>query len=358
LEGKKVQDKSKSNFDAYVQLQSESYEFITRTVAMHNWLREAYWLLCEKPGLSAEEMYEAWGPAFERIYGHLFAAFLRPYRVMIFPFGEFLRAQADSLALGTLANTYLDTLRLWEEGQSRFLTGVTSTLQQVGSKSDKPASGNGKGAIDGLQELTPLRLIGDVADQEGKAYLQMLEQSLGYFGESQFPLPKNLVLHLKQLVSSYPQAYRLARRHEGMFRSTWEKSLKRFTLEIKRTAGPIPEYKEFYKTYTSIFTQEYDQLLGSPEFIEVQNSFMAMNLDVIASMKKVMEAQMEMFPALPFVTGGEMAALEKTVHSHKRRIDRLERRVREMERDSVAVPARVEVETLTRNVQRKAGKHR
>ncbi len=358
MEEKGVQDKSKSNFDAYVQLQSESYEFITRTVAMHNWLREAYWLLCEKPGLSAEEMYEAWGPAFERIYGHLFAAFLRPYRVMIFPFGEFLRAQADSFAPGTLANTYLDTLRLWEEGQSRFLRGVASTFQQVGGKSDKTAFGNGNGAIDGLQELTPLGLIGDVADQEGKAYLQMLDQSLGYFSESQFPLPKNLVLHLKQLVSSYPKAYRLAQRHEGMFRITWEKSLKRFTLEIKKTAGQVPEFRDFYNTYTSIFTQEYDQLLGSPEFIEVQNSFMAMNLDVIASMKKVMEAQMEMFPALPFVTGGEMAALEKTVHSHKRRIDRLERRVREMERDSVAVPARVEVETLTRNVQRKAGKHR
>jgi hypothetical protein len=137
-----------------------------------------------------------------------------------------------------------------------------------------------------------------------------------------------------------------------MFRSTWEKSLKRFTLEIKRTAGPIPEYKEFYNTYTSIFTEEYDQLLGSPEFIEVQNSFMAMNLDVIASMKKAMEAQMEMFPALPFVTGGEMAALEKTVHGHKRRIDKLERRVREMERNSVAVPVRDEVGTLTRNVER------
>ncbi len=353
MEENRIQDKSKSNFDAYVQLQSESYEFITRTVAMHNWLREAYRLLCEKPGLSAEEMYEAWKPAFERIYGHLFAAFLRPYRVMIFPFGEFLRAQADSFAPGTLSNTDLDTLRLWEEGQSKFLKGMASAFQQVGSRSDRTASGNENGAIDGLQELAPLRLIGDIADQDGKVYLQMLEQSLGYFSESQFPLPKNLVLHLKQLVSSYPKAYRLAKRHEGMFRSTWEKSLKRFTQEIKKPAGLVPEFKEFYKTYTSIFTQEYDQLLGSPEFIEVQNNYMAMNLDVVASMKKAMEAQIEMFPALPFVTGGEMAALEKTVHSYKRRIDGLERRVRKMERDSVAVPAKVEVETLTRTVQRK-----
>ena len=358
MEKKKVQDKSKSNFDAYVQLSSESYEFITRTVAMHNWLREAYRLLYEKPDLSAEEMYEAWRPSFERIYGHLFAAFLRPYRVMMFPFGEFLRAQADSFAPGTLANTVPGILRLWEEGLSSFLRGVAGTFQQVGGKSGKTASDNENGAIDGVQELTPLSLIGNIADQGGKVYLQMLEQSLGYFSESQFPLPKNLVLHLKQLVSSHPEVYRLAQRHEGMFRSTWEKSLKRFTLEIKKTAGPVPEFRDFYNKYMGIFTQEYDQLLGSPEFIEVQNSFMTTNLEMIASMRKVMEAQMEMFPALPFVTGGEVAALEKTVHSHKRRIDRLERRVREMERDSVEGPARVEVETLTRNVQPKAGKHR
>ena len=38
----KEKDKSRSNFDAYRQLQSESYWFITRTVAIHNWLKEAY----------------------------------------------------------------------------------------------------------------------------------------------------------------------------------------------------------------------------------------------------------------------------------------------------------------------------
>jgi hypothetical protein len=320
-------NKSISNFDAYVQLQSESYEFITRTVAMHNWLKEAYRLLNEQPGLSADSMFEAWSPAFERIYGHLFAAFLRPYRVMIFPLGEFLKSQAAFLP-GTFANKNLNT---FEAG-----------FDHVNS------------AIDGHQELSPLRLIGDTADQDSKLYLQMLEQTLGYFNESQFPLPKDLVLQLKQIASSYPKASRLAQRHEAMFRSTWEKSLKRFTLEIKKTARLIPEFKEFYNIYTSIFTEEYDQLLGSTEFIEVQNNYMAMNLDVMGFMKKAMEAQMRMFPALPFVTGSEMEALEKNVHGYKRRIDGLERRIRKMERAAVAVPAKVEVEMLTRNVQRQA----
>lgn len=345
----RVQDKYKSHFDAYRQLQSESYEFITRNVAIHNWLREAYRVLCEKPGLCSGETHETWGAAFERIYGHLFAAFLRPYNVMMFPFGEPLRTQAESVVPGTLANIYLQTLKLWADGQSGFLGGMAGSFQQSGEKNEKLTPGNGHSSIDGVQELTPLRLIENIADSEAKVCYQMLEQTLYCFKESHFSLPKTLVLHLQKLVSSYPEAYRLAVRYEAMFRSTWEKSLEKFTSEISKGSEPISEFKEFYNTYSRIFSQEYGQLLASPEFINLQNGFIAANLDVIASMRKVMEAQLQMFPSLPFVTGGEMAALEKTVHGHKRRLDMLERKVREMERKSTATPQNAGLKKLKRN---------
>jgi BMFP domain-containing protein YqiC len=340
IEEQKVKDKFKSIFDAYLQLQSESYEFITRTIAMHNWLREAYRLLQEQPGLSAEETYQAWQPTFGRIYTHLFAAFLRPYRVMMFPFGEFLRAQTESLTPQTLGDTYLDSFRLWGEAQVRSLNGISSAFQRF-SEED---------SIDAVQELTPLKLMRNIADEETIAYFETLEQFLGYFGESQFLVPKTFILYLQKFISSYPKAYQLAQRYEAMFRDTWEKSLQRFTFEIKKGTGPAVEFKEFFNTYVSIFALEYDQLLRSPEFIEVQNGFVTMNLDVTASMRKAMEAQLDMFPSLPFVTGGEMDALAKRVHSHKSRLDSLERQMRDLEHKLITVSERAELKRPARKV--------
>lgn len=75
-------------FESYCRLQSESYEFITRSIAMRNWLEEAFRIYRERPDLTAEELYRSWQPSFERIYGHLFAPLLRSYQAMMFPFGQ------------------------------------------------------------------------------------------------------------------------------------------------------------------------------------------------------------------------------------------------------------------------------
>jgi len=298
-------------------------------------------------------------PAFERIYGHLFAAFLQPCHMIMLPLEESLRAQSGaaadtqnaSLSPGTLPGTYLETLKVWTEEQSRFFRGMASAFQQVGERTEERLPGRRhEDDIDGLQDMMPLRLLGNVADKEMRFLFQSLEESLYCFKESQFFLPKSLILHLQKLVSSYPKAYRLAQRYEAMFRSTWDKALRKFAAEIDKGSGPPAEFKEFYNTYTRIFSKEFDQLLGSLEFIEVQNSFMSTNLDVILSMRKIMEARLEMFPYLPFVTGSEMASLEKTVHGHKRRLDSLERKMREMERRSAVVQESLELERLRRSV--------
>ncbi len=344
MEEKQVEDKFKRIFDAYLRLESESYEFIIRTIAMHNWLREAHRLLQEKPELSAEEMYEAWQTSFDQIYGHLFAAFLRPYRVMMFPFGEYLRAQFES-SPRTSAGTYLGLFRVWGEAQSKFLQGVADAFRSYSQESDKLLEGHEEGAIDKLQELMPMSLMRKIADEETLAYFEALEEFLGYFGESQFLLPKTFILHLQKVVSSYPKAYRLAQRYEAMFRNTWEKSLRRFTLEVKKNTGVVVEFDGFFNSYIGIFAEEYDQLLRAPEFIEAQTNFIGITSEAVISMRKAMEAQLELFPALPFVTGTEVDALEQRVHGHKKRLDGLERRVRDMQHQLNMMLKKAEIES-------------
>ena len=109
-----VDDKFQDIFQAYSSLQSESYEFIVRTIAMHNWLKEAYRLIEENPELSAEQMYMTLQPSFENVYDHLFALFLRPYRILMFPFGEYTDTIMENMAPKSMAGTYLGLSRIWE----------------------------------------------------------------------------------------------------------------------------------------------------------------------------------------------------------------------------------------------------
>jgi len=244
VEKQQVQDKSKSNFDAYVQLQSESYEFITRTVAMHNWLKEAYSLLQEKSSLSADEIYKEWHPAFDQIYRNLFAAFLRPYRAMLHPFGQALETQIENSSPGTIASSWLAAFKLWGEAQSRFLNGIAGALRSYSEESAGAMKDAEEGDIGRLQDLTPMGLLRKITDEETMAYYDSLDQFLGYLGENQFLLPKPLIIHLQKVVSSYPRAYRLAREYQAMFHETWEKSLKRFTSEINKNSGQKIEYED------------------------------------------------------------------------------------------------------------------
>ncbi|HXY74304.1 MAG TPA: poly(R)-hydroxyalkanoic acid synthase subunit PhaE [Dehalococcoidales bacterium] len=321
---KRASENSKTSPDSGMQLHSESQEYLTRTIAMHDWLREAYWLLCQKHSLTSEELFETWRPAFERIYGNLFATFFRPYRMMMFPYGANLGNYASPFLFGAPNNPYFDFIRSLGQLQTQFFQGMAtaSASDRIVNNASPQASVSGANA--------------DYISPEEKAFLDTLEQSLNYFHENHFPLPNNYISNIKQLAANYPKSYRLALKHEGMFRSVWEKSLKLFTVEIKKTGSQVPEFREFYNTYMNIFSQEYSKLVGSSEYIKVQNDFLTTSLNVNNFFKKVIQGQIEMFPALPFTTEGEMTELEQTVHSHKRRINSLERKVREMERDAMA----------------------
>jgi hypothetical protein len=283
-------------------------------------------------------MYEAWQPSFDRVYGHLFAAFLRPYRgLMMFPFEEYwgLR-EIESLIPKELADTYQETFNLWGERWLKLLELVAGSFRRFSGGSSEFTSNERQSA-----------------DEEEPSYSKTLERFLGYFGESQFMKPEAFIVHLQNVASSYPQVHRLYQQYEALFRVTWEKSLKRFTIEIKKAAGSIPEFKEFSDMYMTIFSQEYDHLLRSPAYSEVQNGLIDMDLDMITSMKKAMEAQLEIFPASPFATDVEVNALGKRVHGYKRQLDKMERRMREIERKLIAVPQGDALERLEKKVEGK-----
>lgn len=335
-------------FSALLNLQSETYEFILRAMAMDEWLKRAYTMMQERPEWSAERTYEAWRHTFTHVYANLFAMFFRPYRIMMFPLNPFSRDKFESITASSPTSMYLDFFNMWGEAHSRMLKGLASAFENFGNGNGTAFAKVGEPLDPESRELSPIGLMKHIADEQSRTYLETIDTFMQYVGGSQFLLPKEFFAYMQQLISSYPKAYQAGERYEAMLRSTWDKSLKRLAVEIKKAPEEKIEFKDFFESYIAIFGEEYDRMLRTPEFTELQGNLVAIISDTIMASEKMMEAQLEMFPALPFAPRNEVDTLAQRVHTYKRRINQLEHRVRELERSSA--PAREELESLVRKI--------
>jgi len=323
-----VEDRYKKIFDAYLHLQTESYEMITRNVAIHDWLRGAYDALKEDPAMGIDEIYTTLNDNFWKIYKNLFAMFFRPFKVVTYPFGEIVEAQSEASTPKSLFDMYMGLLRIPGESQLIFLKGVSDILKEYG----KETAGYGKeGDVTAqMEELMPLNLLRSMADEGAEAYLGMLNRLFGYLGESQFLVPKTFFVDVQNFFSVYSKIYGLWRRYELAFRNIWERSIRKLAsrLNENKEIG----FEEFFNLFREIFSEEYDELLRSKEFIDTQNKVRDALIDLIRYSERAMEAQIEMFPVLPFAPRREVDEIEKRIHNYMNISNALERRISEIEK--------------------------
>lgn len=323
------QDDYQGAYQAYLKLPSESYEFIARTMAMHRWLRKAYDEMLSHPGLEAGEIYQEWQPTFQHVYENLFAMFLQPYRLLMTPL-DYLKPASQEGPANTLANAFIDGMRLWGETENRFLKATSEALHALSGDGDKNMAYSGEDIESRLADLSPASVLLKVADEGTRAYFKTLDQFSRWLGQNQYMLPKTLFLSVRAVAESYPRVIELGRKYEALYRDAWERSLRMFSLAMAGRKDRI-EFKDFFKAYLDTFAQEYGRLMVTPDFMRLQSQFVNATADTIIALRKLMDGQMEMVPFLPVTTRSETDALESRVHSYKVRSDALERRVRELE---------------------------
>lgn len=343
-----IKDESGTVFRSLLGLQSETYEFILRSLAMDEWLKRAYTMSQEQPDWTAERTYESWQHAFGHVYTNLFAMFFRPHRIMMFPLNPFSRDRMETITASSPSDMYLDMFTMWGDAQSRMMKGFASAMETYGDGNGKGISGIDQPFAPDARGLSPIGLMKNLADEQSRTYLESFELLMQYVGESQFLMPKEFFGYLQQLLASYPKAYQAGQQYEAALHSTWDRSLKRFAVEVKKVPDQKMEFKEFFESYIAIFGEEYDRLLRTPEFNQLQSSLVAITSDTISASEKMMGAQLEMFPTLPFAPRKEMDTLAERVQSYKRRLNNLERKVRSMETESS--PPGNELEQLARRV--------
>jgi DNA repair ATPase RecN len=126
-----------------------------------------------------------------------------------------------------------------------------------------------------------------------------------------------------------------------MFRGVWEKSLQKLASWID--GNREAKFEEFFNTFRDIFSEEYDEVLRSKEFVEAQNKIRDALTDLTDSAENMMEAQMEMFPVMPFAPRKEVDEIEKRVYNHKKISNALERRIADIEKKFDKIPDELNV---------------
>ncbi len=305
-------------FDGFLSLQSESYEFIIRTIAMHGWLWEAYNVFQRRPRPDPRELQEAWRSTFDQLYRHVSAAFLRSTR--------FVTLLPDDL-FKTISDSFMGFYRAW--GGGVFPPG------NGGSNIFNP--GAGQSAIRNVLDLAPSSVLGKLADEQLKTYLDSLSQFFGYLGENEFLFPKTYFVCLQKLCIIYPRLSSVYRTYETMFQSAWDRSINRFAESICRVENP--EFKVFFNTYVKVLAEQHDELLRSPDFIQTQSALAELSSELVSCIRKMFEDSFEMFPVLPFVNETQFRALGENVHSFRRKMGTLERRLTAIEDKLSAIPS-------------------
>jgi len=308
-------------------LAAESYEFIARTMDMQQSLRHAFESLELKPETAAEDIQQMWRGSFDQVYNNLFAMFLRPIRLAGSP-TDLLTVPLESITPDKLADGYLSWLKLVSETPARYMKAMSNAFRstyQGGNaiQMDRDVTGQ-------TGHATPANLLRNMVDEGAEAYVETFDRMVSFFSENQFTLPRQLLDSLHEVLANYPRQRRVARKYETLFHDTWEKSLSRLAAEIKKQPAPVA-FKDFFKTYLKVFGDEFSRLMASSEFFEAQNSYSAITSDLTSAQRRFMQAQLDLFPALPVATKNETDALAQRLHSYKVRSDALERKVRVLE---------------------------
>lgn len=342
-----MQDRYKRLFDAYLHLQTESYEMIIRNVSIHNRLREVYESIAEDPDITIEEIYDLLDTSFKDIYSDIFAMFYRPFEVATYPFKFFLKEQLGNLTPETLLNSYLGMFNSVGRSQVDILKGFSDILKGYSSVITKYETE--EEALDArIKELLPLNILRNMTDEGLENFFEVLSNFFGYLGESQFLIPKTFVVNINNVLSAYSKIFGLWRRYELMFENVWNRALNKFSEEVADNKDI--DFEKFFNTFRGLFSEEYDDLLRSNEFIDVQNRLRDTLTDTIRYSGEAIYALLEMFPVLPFAPRKEVDEIERRMYDNKKVLNSVERRVAKLEEQTGLIPTIDEIDMLKKRI--------
>jgi hypothetical protein len=283
--------------EVYRKLPKESFELILRNLAAREYLKRIW------------EQYSTLGKLdyledFDKIFEELFRFFLRPFELIIF--NE--RVIRSIFPLQDLITTR-DVVSAYTDFVESLTSHMRLTLQLLSQPVPK----------------TPFdRFIEDWLD-----FAKKFEFQTAFPQDLPFALPadaKNYLIdcmkHWGDFVSDYEK-------YREMLRKAFRRSIENFCDFLSRSN--VKSFDEFKNLLQDFLAKEFDVLLKSEEYLDLQQRLFDALFDHIYCLRRFFELMLENNPASPFATVSQLDEAYKRIMDLRRKIAELEKRLEALE---------------------------
>ncbi len=284
--------------DLYRMLPKESFELLFRNLSVRDYLKEI-WSRYEQFGAIKEDY-------FEEIFNELFRFFLRPFELVL---------------LNERAIRSMIPLNEMLEGR-----GVLNAYSELMNSLASHSLLTFKLLSDPFQQKT---MLDDFIEEWRKIFRNFESKFEITLPDYPFLLPEgaknyflDCFLHWKGFVESYE-------RYRRLLNETYLRAVKAL-IDFAERKG-FKDFSEFRSFFQEVLSKEFDSLLKSEEYLELQGSLFSSLFDHIYCFRRFLELLMENNPASPFATVSQIDEAYKRILDLKRKVSELEKRIEMLE---------------------------
>lgn len=286
----------------------ETFEFLLRNIEIRRILED----LWEKHQAGVIRYDES----FERIYEEFSKFFYRPIEISMFGIRQlnYLFPFVDLMRILESQNEFLDTY-------CEFLSSFFSHLKL-------------------LSEIyftyTTSEPIKNVLDRFLDHYADLIKSCSSEFMKvdllHEYPLilPKKIFEYLENAINSWRNFSEFFRSYRELRKQAFVTAAERF-IEVANNKK-FSNFFDFLNTFLNEEVKEFDNLLSSKKYVEVQKNMVESLMDYLYYFRRFYEGIAESNPLNPFATVSQMDEAFKRIFDLKRRITELEKKLESIER--------------------------
>lgn len=286
----------------------ESFELLLRNIEIRR-VVEKLWEKHQQGSISYDEN-------FEKIYEEFSKFFYRPIEVAIFGIKQlsYLFPFVDFMKILESQN------ELWD-AYYEFLGSIFSHLRLLSEI---------------YFSYTATEPVKSVIDRFLDQYVDSIKSSVSEFTKidlrHEYPLilPKKVFEDFDEAISSWRSFLEFFRMYRDLRKRAFVSAAERF-IEIANNKK-FSDLSEFLNTFSNEEAKEFDNLLRSEKYVEVQKKMIESLMDYIYHFRKFYEGIAENNPLNPFATISQLDEAFKRIFDLRRKIRELEKRIEEIER--------------------------
>ncbi len=283
--------------ELYKKLPKESFELILRNIAVRDHLREIWHQYASYGRLEARN--------FDKIFEELFRFFFRPFELILFNerIVKSIIPIQDIFSSRELASAY-----------SEFMESLFSHMRLTFQLFSEPL----------VERTLPEKFI-----EEWREYLRRFEAMREIPYDIPFALPENAKNYLIDCLSHWNDFLAYYGNYRDMMKSSFTKAVERICEFLEK--AEVKSFEEFKNAFQDFLTKEFDNLLRSKEYLELQEKLFSVLFDHIYCLRRFLELLIENNPASPFATVSQIDEAYKRILDLRRKISELEKRIELLE---------------------------